>query len=165
MLGRMMEHLHAYWRMEYVEAPKLPGEDGNPFTKIPEHPDERAVLLIWRGERTYLVMNRYPYNAGHLLAIPYRAVPDISDLDDAESAELMQTVKRGKEILQKALNPDGYNIGMNLGSSGGAGIPEHLHFHIVPRWKGDTNFMPVIGKTRVLPESLDRMWERLREFA
>jgi len=157
-----MEHLHAYWRMEYIEGPKYP--DGrNPFLELPKMDDDRAALIVQRSTHTYLVLNRYPYNAGHLLAIPYREVANLDDLDGEERLDLMNQLVIGTDLLKKALHPDAFNIGINLGEKAGAGIPSHLHFHIVPRWGGDTNFMPVIGKTRVLPESLDAMWQRIMD--
>lgn len=156
------KHLHAYWRMEYIETPEaLKGK--NQFTELPKLENERESLLLYRGATGYLVMNRYPYNAGHLLALPYREVAELENLDNAERAEFMDLIIRAKKILTRALNPDGFNVGMNLGSAAGAGIPTHLHAHIVPRWSGDTNFMPVIGLTRVLPTSLEWMWDRLKE--
>lgn len=154
--------LHAYWRMEYIETPEaLKGK--NPFVEIPKLENERESLLLYRGKTGYLVLNRYPYNAGHLLALPYREVADIEDLDEAEKAEFLELIILAKRILTEALQPQGFNVGMNLGGPAGAGIPSHLHAHIVPRWEGDTNFMPVIGKTRVLPSSMEAMWERLKK--
>jgi len=166
-----MEHLHAYWRMRYVAAPK-PDAAGAAntatgetlFERIPKAADERAVHLLWRGRFSYLVLNAFPYVAGHLLAVPYRAVADLGALDAAERADLMDTLVLGQEILAGALHPHGFNIGFNLGAAAGAGIPRHIHGHIVPRWDGDTNFMPVLAGARVLSESLDAMWERLRAF-
>jgi ATP adenylyltransferase len=111
------------------------------------------------------VLNRYPYNAGHLLAIPYREVPNLEDLSQEERLDLMNLLVTAQDILKKALKPDGFNIGMNLGKGAGAGIPTHLHVHIVPRWNGDTNFMPVVAGTRVLPQSLEAMWSRLTTAA
>ncbi len=160
-----MDFLHSYWRMEYVEAPKESKESSNPFLRLPEEPDDRKSLILIRGTHHYVVMNRYPYNAGHLMVVPYREVADIDQLEPDELTEFMQLVIRAKQVLSQALHPNGFNIGINLGADAGAGIPWHLHCHIVPRWKGDTNFMPVIGKTRVLPTALDALWERLREFA
>lgn len=159
-----MQYLHSYWRMPYIEAPKPESGEGNPFARLPEAEDDREVYIIWRGKRCYLVLNKFPYNAGHLLAIPYREVGQLADLDTEERAELMDTLVRGQDILQRALKPDGFNVGFNFGRAAGAGIPTHLHAHIVPRWNGDHNFMPVIGDTRVLPQSLDGMWERLKAF-
>jgi ATP adenylyltransferase len=158
----MMDILHSYWRMEYVTSP-LDGEKGheNPFVRIPALGDDRAALIIKRGKFCYLVLNRYPYNPGHVLAVPYREVADISLLSTDERNELFELVVVAKNALQKAMNPDAYNVGLNLGSASGAGIPTHLHVHIVPRWKGDCNFMCVIGQTRNLSEALDKTWERL----
>ena len=158
------EHLHSYWRMEYIETPDAI-EGKNPFVTLPQMEDERESLILFRGDTGYLVLNRYPYNAGHLLVIPYREVADLSDLTTEEKAEFLELIIKGKAILTHALNPAGFNVGMNLGIPAGAGIPGHLHAHIVPRWKGDTNFMPVIGNTRVLPTSLQCMWERLKQAA
>jgi len=160
-----MDFLHSYWRMEYVEAPKEEKEESNPFIRIPKENDDRKNLILIRGKFHYVVMNRYPYNAGHLMVIPYREVPDIDQLSDDELMEFMKLVIRSKQLLTAAIKPNGFNIGMNLGVDAGAGIPWHLHCHIVPRWKGDTNFMPVLGKTRVLPTALDSLWERLKTFA
>lgn len=158
-----MDVLNAYWRMEYVAAPDEQKEErGHLFRDLPKR-DDRDALIVERGKTIYLVLNRYPYNPGHLLVIPFREVAALADLDEAERAEFMTMLIRGQELLQKALRPDGFNIGLNLGSRAGAGIPQHLHAHIVPRWEGDTNFMPVIGKTRVLPEALEATWAKLRE--
>ena len=154
-----MDHLHAYWRMEYVEAPKPPG-GRSPFSEILKLDDAEA-LIVHRSSLSYLVLNRFPYNAGHLLALPQREVAELELLETDERVDLFETIVLGKRLLATALKPDGFNIGFNFGHAGGAGIPQHLHAHIVPRWSGDTNFMPVIGKTRVLPESLKAMHARL----
>jgi ATP adenylyltransferase len=156
------EQLHAYWRMEYIETPEgLKGK--NPFVELPKIENERESLMLFRGKTGYLIMNRFPYNAGHILVLPYREVGELEDLNEEERVEFFELIIRGKKILSSALNPDGFNVGMNLGSTAGAGIPGHIHAHIVPRWNGDTNFMPVLGQTRVLPTSLESMWERLKE--
>ena len=156
-----MERLHAYWRMPYILAPKKPGESGNPFTRITESGDDAAEYILQRGKYNFIVMNRYPYNAGHLLVLPFREVADLADLDSSERHELMDLIVEAQNILTRALRPDGFNTGFNFGNAAGAGIPTHLHCHIVPRWSGDTNFMPVIGNTRVLPDAMDAMYERL----
>ncbi len=158
-----MNHLHAYWRMEYIEAPREKS-GGKPFTTMPALGDDAAALIIHRSALSYLILNRYPYNAGHLLAVPFRDVADLSDLNAAERADLMNEMIIAKEILTAALKPDAFNLGFNLGAAAGGSIT-HLHAHIVPRWNGDTNFMPVIGQTRVLPQSLDAMYQRLRAVA
>ncbi len=158
-----MQRLHAYWRMPYILAPKHPDEGGNPFTRITETGDDTKEYILYRGKLNYIVMNRFPYNAGHLLVIPFREVPTLEQLSTEERHELMDLIVRAQEILTKALRPDGFNTGFNFGSAGGAGIPSHLHCHVVPRWDGDTNFMPVIGNTRVIPDSMDAMWQRLHD--
>lgn len=156
------EFLHAYWRMEYI-VDEEGRRRGNPFVELPLLGDDRKALIVYRGESAYLVLNRYPYNPGHLLAIPYREVPELEELEVAERAELMDLIVLGQQALRKAMRPDGFNVGFNFGKMAGAGIPSHLHAHIVPRWNGDTNFMPVLGRTRVLPEALDATWEKLRK--
>ena len=158
-----MEHLHAYWRMEYIEAPRDQA-GGNPFTTLPALGDDTAALIIHRSKLSYLVLNRYPYNPGHLLAVPFRDVADLTELNPAERADLMDEIIFGKEVLLAAVKPDAFNLGFNLGNAAGGSI-SHLHGHIVPRWNGDTNFMPVIGQTRVLPQSLAAMYGRLKEIA
>jgi ATP adenylyltransferase len=158
-----MEHLHAYWRMEYIETPRVP-EGSNVFAELPKLGDDATALIIHRSQLSYLILNRYPYNAGHLLAVPFRTVTEIEDLTPAERADLMDEIILGKKILTAALKPNAFNVGFNLGAAAGGSIP-HLHAHIVPRWNGDTNFMPVIGQTRVLPQSLAAMYARLKEVA
>lgn len=155
-----MNNLHAYWRMEYVTQEKSPA-DRRPFVDLPKSNDDKASLIVSREKHSFILMNRYPYNAGHLLVLPYRELPDLEDLTQEELLCFTNTTVKAKRLLQKALNPNGFNIGINLGEAAGAGIPKHLHQHIVPRWSGDTNFMPVLGKTRVLPQSLETMWEHL----
>lgn len=156
-----MQRLCAYWRYEYIEAPKK--NNDTLFEDLPKSNDEENYILH-RTKFCYLVLNSFPYNAGHLLAIPYRAVRRLNELTDEERTDLFNLTAFAEDLLTKALNPEGFNIGMNLGSIAGAGIPNHLHVHIVPRWGGDTNFMPVIGETRVLPSALKNMWKRLRQF-
>jgi ATP adenylyltransferase len=158
-----MDHLHAYWRMEYIEAPREKSGE-NPFTALPALGDDRAALIVHRSPLSYLVLNRYPYNPGHLLAVPFRNVSDLSDLSAVERADLMDEIIFAKDLLRDAIKPDAFNLGFNLGGAAGGSI-SHLHAHIVPRWNGDTNFMPVIGQTRVLPQSLDAMYQRLHEVS
>jgi ATP adenylyltransferase len=157
------ESLHAYWRMPYILAPKSDSQPSNPFTQLPDQDDAESFILL-RGDHNYTVLNRYPYNAGHLLVVPYREVAALSELTAGERHEHIDAVTEAQALLTRALKPDGFNTGYNFGSAAGAGIPRHLHCHIVPRWNGDTNFMPVIGNTRVLPDALQSMWERLRKY-
>jgi len=146
--------------MQYIEAPRYPARMKRPFTDLPALGDDRAALIVHRANRAYLVLNRFPYNPGHLLAVPFREVTELEELTPAEGAALMAEIIFAKRLLAAALKPDGFNVGFNLGSAAGGSIP-HLHAHIVPRWNGDTNFMPVIGHTRTLPQSLEATWERL----
>ena len=156
-----MHNLHAYWRMEYLSVPSEGGNDGNPFIRLPAHGDDRAVYIVHRAKYAYLILNKYPYNPGHLLAVPFREVSRLRDLEAEERIELMDLIVFAQDILEDAFLPDGFNIGINEGATGGAGIPMHMHAHVVPRWKSDTNFMPVLADTRVLPESLDATCEKL----
>ncbi len=146
--------------MAYIEAPKSPG-NGRLFRDLPAQGNDRAALILHRSRLSYLVLNRFPYNPGHLLAVPFREVDVLADLTPAERADLMDTIVLGQEVLRAAVKPDGFNIGFNFGSAAGSSIP-HLHAHIVPRWNGDTNFMPVVGQTRVLPQALQSTYDRLR---
>jgi ATP adenylyltransferase len=158
-----MQSLHAYWRMEYIEAPRLP-QSPRPFTELPALGDDRAALIVYRSPLSYLMLNRFPYNPGHLLAIPFREVVDLEELTPAEHGDLMATLLHAKRLLRAAMKPDGFNIGFNLGSAAGGSIA-HLHGHIVPRWNGDNNFMPVLGQTRILPQALEATWEKLATAA
>lgn len=160
-----MEFLHAYWRMDYIEAPKKNGPRNNPFVEIPLVQDEKSVRILYKGPHSFIVMNIFPYNPGHLMAIPYREVAEMHVLSSEERADLWESVIKAQEILTKGMQPDGFNIGINLGSAAGAGIPQHLHIHIVPRWNGDTNFLPVISQTKSLPQALDHLWDRLKAFS
>ena len=146
--------------MAYIEAPRYPTELKRPFSELPALGDDRAALIIHRSAHAYLLLNRFPYNPGHLLAVPYREVNGLEDLTPAERADLMEEIVVGRQLLQAAVKPNGFNVGFNLGSAAGGSIA-HLHGHIVPRWNGDNNFMPVLGHTRILPQSLQAMWDRL----
>jgi len=153
------QQLHPYWRMEYIEAPRYPAALKRPFTELPTLGDDRAALIVHRSTLSYLVLNRFPYNPGHLLAVPFREVSDLLELSKQERADLMEEIVFGQKLLNAVLKPDGINVGFNLGSAAGGSIA-HLHGHLVPRWSGDNNFMPVLGQTRILPQSLDAIWER-----
>jgi ATP adenylyltransferase len=155
-----MQQLHAYWRMDYIEAPRYPATMKRPFTELPKMGDDKAALIVHRTPLSYLVLNRFPYNPGHLLAVPFREVVDLEELSHGERSDLMEAMVFAKRLLAAAMKPDGVNMGLNLGSAAGGSIA-HLHGHIVPRWNGDNNFMPVISQTRVLPQSLEATWERL----
>lgn len=156
-----MELLWAPWRVDYILGEKT--ESCLFCLKIEEKRD-RDNLILQRAKRNMVMMNRYPYNNGHLLVFPYKHSRDLEGLDDEEIKDLLLVVSRSTTLLKKALNPDGFNIGMNLGRISGAGIEEHLHFHIVPRWSGDTNFMPVLAETRVMPEHLAETYRKLSQL-
>ncbi len=123
---------------------------------------DRANLLLWRGEHAFVILNLYPYNSAHLMVVPYRHLHDVTRLTAAEGAEIMALFQRMVGVLTEEYGPQGFNAGMNLGEVAGAGIADHLHLHVVPRWAGDTNFMPVVGRTKVLPEALEQTYDRLR---
>jgi ATP adenylyltransferase len=138
-----------------VESPKFGGSASStePFTDIPTLSDEDG-LVIARGELVYAVLNLYPYNPGHLMVVPYRRVSELEDLTDAETAELMAFVQRAIRVMKAISQPDGFNVGLNLGKSAGGSLAEHLHMHVVPRWSGDANFITVVGETKVIPQLL-----------
>jgi len=160
-----MQQLHAYWRMEYIEAPRYPAGMARPFVELPALGNDRAALIVHRSPLSFLILNRFPYNPGHLLAVPFREVTDLEQLNPAERSDLFEEVIHGQRLLGAALKPDGFNIGFNLGAAVAGGSIAHLHGHIVPRWNGDNNFMPVIGQTRILPQSLEATWEKLSAAA
>jgi ATP adenylyltransferase len=156
-----MESLHAPWRIEYVLAPK-PELNESLFTRIAQSNDDEAHFVIARDRTCYVLLNAYPYNGGHLMVVPYKQTADLHGLTDEELTDLWRLTRRCVNVLQQVMNPDGFNIGINLGKVAGAGITEHLHIHIVPRWLGDTNFMPVIANTTVLPQALSELAAKLR---
>jgi len=154
------EILWALWRMEYILGEK---ESGCIFcTRINQEKD-RENLILFRGENNFIMMNKYPYNNGHLMVVPNRHTSEIDSLSDSEKLEMMNLVSKSMNVLKKAISPDGFNVGLNIGKIAGAGIDDHLHFHIVPRWAADTNFMPVVGQTKVISEELGETWDRLKE--
>jgi ATP adenylyltransferase len=157
-----MECLHAPWRIEYILAPKPPPSDGSLFTRIAQSSDDAAHHVLVRDRTCYALLNTYPYNGGHLMVVPYRQTADFNDLTEGELLELMQFTRRCINALRQTMRPDGFNVGVNLGRVAGAGVEQHLHVHIVPRWNGDTNFMPVLANTSVVPEALTEVAARLR---
>jgi ATP adenylyltransferase len=155
--------LYAPWRIEYILAPKPPRDDVSLFSRIGQEGEDEKNLVVTREKRCYALLNAYPYNPGHLMVVPYRQTAELGDLTEDELCDLMKLTRRCQQVLSKVMKPDGFNIGLNLGRQAGAGIAEHLHMHIVPRWAGDTNFMPVLAQTQVLPEALIDLAARLRE--
>lgn len=159
------QRLYTPHRMAYIKGQDKPdGDDADecPFCVIPSQPDDET-LIVARGELAYAVLNLYPYNSGHLMLVPYRHVADYADLTTGETAEIAALTQRAVRVLRHASGAHGFNIGINLGTVAGAGIAAHLHQHVVPRWGGDTNFMPVVGQTRVLPALLGQTRELLAD--
>ena len=152
-----MKVLWAPWRIQYITGDK---EEGCIFCTKPKERNDKKNLILYTGETGFIIMNRYPYSNGHLMAVPYKHTNNLSDLTQEERLELANLTIKCTDILQ-AIRPDGFNIGMNLGRAGGAGIDDHLHYHIVPRWNGDSNFMSVIADVRVMPEYLEETYETL----
>jgi ATP adenylyltransferase len=156
-----MESLHAPWRMEYILGPKQKF-DTSLFTHIAQSSDDEANYVIARDRTCFALLNRYPYNGGHLMVVPYKEVADLNGLTDGELSDLWKLVRRCINALTAVMNPAGFNVGINLGQAAGAGVAEHLHIHVVPRWNGDSNFMPVIAGTGVLPQALAGVAAQLR---
>jgi len=154
-----MEHLWSPWRLEYLTAPKI---DGCIFCHAAAGSDDRQNLVLWRGERAFLILNRYPYNNGHLMVVPYAHASSLEALDPPTLTELMLLLNRGLAALRAAMHPDGFNVGVNLGRAAGAGVEAHVHLHVVPRWAGDTNFMPVVGDTRVVPQTWLQTYDQVK---
>jgi len=152
-----LERLWTPYRMAYILGESKPADDSAgecPFCRIPDEGDDERFLVVRRGRTAYAVLNLYPYSPGHLMVVPYRHVADYVDTTDEEAAEITAMTKAALRTLHRASHAEGFNVGMNQGSAGGAGIAAHLHQHVVPRWIGDHNFMPVIGHTKTLPELL-----------
>jgi ATP adenylyltransferase len=156
-----VERLWTPWRRAYLE-----GADSHStgcflceHAAEPEH--DRQNLVLYRAASVFVLLNLYPYNSGHLMVAPFAHTGDFARLEPGTASELMAVTQRAVDALQRVYAPDGFNLGMNLGKSAGAGVPDHLHMHVVPRWNGDTNFMPVVSETKVLPESLDQTYARL----
>ncbi len=156
-----MECLHAPWRIEYILAPK-PEESNDLFLRIAQSQDDEENLVVAREKSCFALLNRYPYSGGHLMVVPYKRAADLVDLTDEELLDVMRLLRRCQKAMNKVLRADGYNIGINLGKVAGAGVLGHLHVHIVPRWNGDTNFMPVLAGTHVVPEALKEIASKLR---
>ena len=155
-----MDNLWAPWRMEYIRAPK--NDISETFSSKLEKGSDKENLILYRGKHSFICMNLYPYNNGHLMVIPYEVVAKPEDLDREVMNEIMFLSSESMKILRKSMNAEGFNFGANIGhSSAGAGIEDHLHYHIVPRWSGDTNFMPVVGNTKVNVQGLQDTYDEL----
>ena len=152
------ERLWAPWRLDYIKGPK---DDECIFCAGPAAGDDAGRYIVRRGEHCFAMLNAFPYNNGHLMVSPYRHVPSIEELDEPALLELMKLTQRSLRALREIYDPEGFNIGINQGKVAGAGVEDHIHQHVVPRWGADTNFMPVIGDTRVLAQSLSDSWKAL----
>ncbi|WP_290900131.1 HIT domain-containing protein [Ferroglobus sp.] len=156
-----MERIFAPWRIRYIESPKY---EGCIFCDFPKENKDEERLILYRGKSCFVIMNNYPYNPGHLMIAPYRHVASVEDLNEEEALEMMKLSQKMVEVIKKAMNPDGFNLGINLGKVAGAGIEDHIHLHIVPRWNGDTNFMPVLADVKVIPEAIEESYKKLKKY-
>lgn len=160
-----MQQMWSPWRSQHIE--RVAGEgpsssDRSLFARLAAEGRDEENLILWRGETMFVIMNRYPYNNGHLMIVPFREVGAYDALTAAEQVEIARTIAACIGWLRHALRPEGFNVGMNLGAAAGAGIPDHLHVHVVPRWSGDTNFMPTIADVKVVPEAIEATYRKLR---
>jgi ATP adenylyltransferase len=155
-----MKHLWAPWRMEYIMSEK---EDGCILCQKPGENKDAESYILFRGDLNFVLMNTYPYNPGHLMIAPYRHVACLDDLTPEELHEHIEIVSRSIRVVRKVFNPGGFNIGINMGKVAGAGITDHVHTHVVPRWQGDTNFMPVFADVRVIPQALADTYQQLKD--
>lgn len=156
-----MKRIWAPWRIEYIKNPK---EKGCIFCKFPKEQNDHERFILHRGKTCFIIMNYYPYNNGHLMIAPYLHTSKFDSLDNQTKIEMFDLIDHSTKALREKLNAEGFNIGINLGSVAGAGIKDHLHIHIVPRWQGDTNFMPVLGNSKVISQELHETWETLKEY-
>ena len=155
----MTERLWSPWRMEYILSDKEKG--CCIFCEAMSEDRDEENLILYRGKRAFIILNRYPYNNGHVMVVPYEHVSSTEDLDPEVLTELMLLVNRSLKLLRDVMSPQGFNIGVNMGAPAGAGIEDHVHIHVVPRWTGDTNFMPLLAQTRVVPELLSQTYANL----
>lgn len=157
----MTKRIWAPWRMEYIARAHKKSR-GCLLCRLAGGGESKENLVLFRGHRAYIVLNRYPYSNGHLMIVPRRHVSDFEKLEVGEHAEIAGLVSRSVKILKRSFKAEGFNIGINLGRAAGAGIVGHVHYHVVPRWVGDSNYMPIIGNTRVIPEYLERTYKKLK---
>lgn len=155
-----MNHLFTPWRMTYIKSNKT--QNGCVFCNALAEDDSAENLIVFRGERAFVILNRFPYTSGHVMVLPYAHQPTLEALDPETRAEMMELTTQVTHVLTELYAPQGFNVGINLGEAAGAGIEAHIHIHIVPRWVGDVNFMTAVGETRVLPEVLEETWRRVK---
>jgi ATP adenylyltransferase len=153
-----VKRLWAPWRIDYVKGPP---PQGCIFCLFPREGRDRDHYILYQGQHVFVILNTFPYNSGHLMVVPHRHVADLGDLGDDEALELMRLTAAAMEAIRETYGPEGFNVGLNIGRAAGAGIVDHVHLHVVPRWVGDTNYMPVLGEVKVLPEDLSVTYDRL----
>ncbi|HCV44363.1 MAG TPA: HIT family hydrolase [Bacteroidetes bacterium] len=162
-----MHQMWSPWRSTYIDTFKKPAKKKRRgesiFTAALEANDDDGQFIVWRGKHCFVIMNRYPYNSGHLMIVPYRKTGRFEDIRGEEFVEIMATTQRAKKALDKVMKPQGYNFGANIGRAAGAGVDNHIHFHIVPRWNGDTNLMPVLANTKIISEDMRATLKKLRK--
>ena len=158
-----MDRLWAPWRMPYIMSTVKQTDEECVFCRMVAEREDERNLILWRGALAFVVMNLFPYNTGHVMIVPVRHTGDFASLTGKEHLELMRLVGRSQDVLTHCMSPHGFNVGMNLGRPSGAGIVDHLHYHVVPRWTGDANFMSTVSNTKVMSEGLPETWRRLRE--
>ena len=154
-----MDHLWSPWRYRYVTSAK--SEESCLFCRIASESKDKENYVLLRAERNFVLLNRYPYTSGHVMIVPYAHVATLDEADPAALAEMMSLARRVETVLRAAYKPGGFNLGMNIGRSAGAGVADHIHMHVLPRWSGDVNFMTTVSETRVLPEDLDVTYQKL----
>ena len=160
-----MEKLWSPWRSQYIDTFKEEPKEvlpGSLFTRILNENDDRKNYLLYRGKNAFIIMNLYPYNSGHLMIVPYKEAKELSELDEETRLEMFSLLDLGMKALTDVMKPHGFNLGANLGRVAGAGIEDHIHFHIVPRWNGDTNFMPVLNDVKVISEEMGKTYDKLK---
>ncbi len=160
-----MKRLFSPWRSAYIQSFQGGKKSkGCLFCRIAKEDNDKNNLIVWRGKECFVVMNRYPYNNGHIMVVPYKHTSSMGKLTDEVNIEIMKTVVRCMQALQKSCKPDGFNFGANMGKEAGAGIAKHIHFHLVPRWNGDTNFFPVLADVKIVSEDIQKNWQELTSF-
>ena len=157
-----MEQMWAPWRIQYISG-ELEEPDGCIFCQVTKEKDDSKNHIVHRGKHVYVILNKFPYNNGHVMIVPYKHTNDLLELSDEEQHESQLVLNKAIKAIRKVYNPSAINIGLNMGKAAGAGIEEHIHYHVLPRWDGDTNFMPVVAGVKVISESLDASYEKLKQ--
>mgnify|MGYP003973423773 CR=1 FL=1 len=157
-----IQKLWAPWRMEYIDGIEMDKKEVCIFCEKPAENEDEKNFIVYRGKTCFIILNKYPYNNGHLMVVPYKHTSELADLDSETKLELMNLIELTMKAIRNVMRPDGFNVGINFGRTAGAGITSHLHIHIVPRWNGDTNFMPIIGSAKIISEALADTYKKLK---